>query len=374
MQQKDIEALFDRYREGRETESDRQIMESWYLNRAGRYFSEYTLAERLEDADAVRRLLLQQVRPIKRTFFLYRIAAAAVFLLILGAGIFAYLTQQPYRIPSSEDIAPGRNSATLLLSNGSKIRLSDAAVGMVAERDGAIIEKTRNGELVYEPQGKGESKASYHTLMTANGEQYTLRLPDGTKVWLNAGTQLKFPTSFKGLENREVVLNGEAYFEVVKNKRQPFIVKSPGQQVQVLGTHFNINSYANEPSTKTALLEGSIRIQLFTNSGVRAISKLLVPGEQAVVSQSEIKVEEMVPGDATAWKEGLFRFEKADVKTMMRQFQRWYDITVVYEGEVPKASFSGNLHRNLNLSEALRVLENLGVKFKLDQRKLTIYK
>jgi transmembrane sensor len=374
MQQQDIEALFDRYNEGKETEDDRQIMESWYLHRAGKYFSEYTLTERLEDADAVRDRLLKEIRPLKRVTLWPRIAAAAVFLLVIGAGVFTYLTQTTYRISSIEDVTPGKNAATLLLANGSKISLSDVAVGKLTEQDGALIEKTGNGELVYQSMGAAENKISYHTLMTANGEQYMLRLPDGTKVWLNAGTQLRFPASFKGLNNREVFLSGEAYFEVVKNRRQPFIVKSTGQRVQVLGTHFNINSYANEPNSKTALLEGSVRIQTFAKDGVTTADKLLLPGEQAIVSPSRIKIEEMIPGNAVAWKEGLFRFEKADIKMVMRQLQRWYDITVIYEGEVPQVSFSGNLHRNLNLSEALRVLEHLGIKFKLNERKLTIYK
>jgi len=305
-----------------------------------------------------------------------RIAAvAALVTIIFGAGLFFYrYIDRKEAVAYASDVAPGRQDATLILANGNKIRLSNAKNGELVKESGVSITKSTNGQLIYQIKEMSAGSSQMNTLSTGKGETYQLRLPDGSLVWLNAASSLTFSTNLNTRGKRRVKLDGEGYFEVSKDKKRPFIVESRDQEVEVLGTHFNINSYANEPSTKTALLEGSIRIGVFAANGAKTSQKMIRPGEQAVVSQSVIKVEPLADPEAIAWKEGLFRFEKADIKTVMRQLQRWYNIVVIYDGDVPQVSFSGNLHRNLNLSEALKVLEHLGVKFKLDHRKLTVYK
>lgn len=374
MQRQDIEALFERYRNGKATAYDIQVMESWYLSRAGKFDARYLIADRLEDAESLRSEL-QLERPAGKEVSLWqRLAVAVLVLVVFGAGLFAYLGIGESQSEEMAGISPGRNAATLVLDDGSRFSLSDTPVGQIARADGAVIEKTSSGDLIYQHTAKPRQTTKYHTLLTANGEQYKIQLPDGSKVWLNAGSSLKFPASFDDQSHRTVILSGEGYFEVASNKRQPFIVKTSMQEVEVLGTHFNISSYTNEPETKTALLEGSVQIRVLSRGGMPALESVLRPGQQASVDGSKIHIEEGVTVEAVAWKDGLFNFESTDIRAVMRQLARWYDLEVIYTDDVPKLSFSGNLHRNLDLSQALKVLEHLGLKFKLEKRTLTVYK
>lgn len=263
------------------------------------------------------------------------------------------------------DIAPGGNKAVLTLSNGSRILLTDAANGEILNKSGIKITKTRDGELVYEIIGKVESDINdLNTIETPRGGQYRINLPDGTKVWLNAESSLKFPITFPKTGKRSVQLTGEAYFEVAHNKKQPFIVKTSKQELEVLGTIFNINNYENEIFTTTTLLEGSVKIT--HDEQVRVIKK----GQQAKV-KDEIKVEP-AQEDAIAWKNGIISFTNADIKTIMRQVSRWYDIDVKYEGEIPARLFTGEVSRQANLSELIGILETSKIKFKFNNKTITV--
>ncbi|WP_214225954.1 FecR family protein [Pedobacter sp. B4-66] len=263
------------------------------------------------------------------------------------------------------NIPPGGNKAILTLSNGSKILLTDAENGEISNKSGIKITKTGDGELVYEITGKVENETkALNTIETPRGGQYKINLPDGTKVWLNAESSLKFPIAFESIGNRLVELSGEAYFEVAHNKDQPFIVKTSKQELEVLGTTFNINTYENESFTTTTLLEGSVKITHDNQT------KVIKKGQEAKV-RDDIKVEP-AHDNAVAWKNGIISFTNADIRTIMRQVSRWYDINVKYEGEIPARLFTGEVSRQANLSELIGILETSKIKFKLDNKTITV--
>lgn len=307
------------------------------------------------------------IRPVLRLWL--KIAAAAVVLMIVGLGGYFYYNSGNSEVEkaliTAQAISPGKNAATLTLANGKKIALDEAGSGALAEEAGVVITKSSEGQLIYEIKDRGrQAGIKNNSLNTARGETYRLRLPDGTLVWINAATTLSYPASFAGLKTRTVTLNGEAYFEVSKDKSHPFIVKTAKQQLRVLGTHFNINSYADEGQTLTTLLEGAVEINDQT---------VLKPGEQArLADNGNLSVAQANVEEAMGWKNGFFLFDKDDLPTVMRQISRWYDINVKYEGAIPKASFDGKVYRNLNLSKALEVLKYANVRFRLEGKTIII--
>jgi ferric-dicitrate binding protein FerR (iron transport regulator) len=207
----------------------------------------------------------------------------------------------------------------------------------------------------------------FNTIETPKGGKFQIRLPDGSKVWLNAASSIRFPAKFAG-SKRKVELRGEAYFEVAHDESKIFEVNARNQTVQVLGTHFNINAYEDEPSVNTTLLEGSVRI-----SDVRTnVSQLLKPGEQSQLSEQIEIINLKNTNEAVAWKDGYFQFDEADIKTVMRQIERWYDVSVVYEGNLPNYRFAGEIERNLSLLQVLKVLEKTNVHFRLEGREVIV--
>ena len=301
-------------------------------------------------------------------------AAAAAIIIVLGAGIFYFRQENSRQILVNDirnDIAPGKNNAaTLTLGNGRKILLSAAAKGQLAREAGIMITKTIDGQVIYSVQNQDHLvRAKANTLSTSVGETYRLRLPDQSEVWLNASSSIKFPASFAGQHLREVELNGEAYFEIAKDKAHPFIVKTEQQEIQVLGTHFNINSYGDKSSTITTLLEGSLRV-------LNAVKKseVIKPGEQSVVDRKEkIIISKADVKQAMAWKNGYFRFREERIDRIMLEISRWYAIEVSYQGELPTEKFSGNISRYKNISEVLNMLSySNAVKFKVEGRRVTV--
>ncbi len=273
------------------------------------------------------------------------------------------------------DIKAGENKAILTLGDGSKIILDDAKNGILANQGGNSVLKAAEGEIIYsflneikDPLNEDQqAPLIYNTIETPKGGKFQIKLPDGSKVWLNAASSLRFPTVFNG-SKRQVELNGEAYFEVSPDKSKIFEVSTRNQVVQVLGTHFNINAYLDEPTVNTTLLEGSVRVSdLRTN-----ISQLLKPGEQSQLSEQIEIVNLKSTNEAVAWKEGYFQFDKADIKTVMRQIERWYDVSVVYEGDLPNYRFGGEIERNLSLLQVLKVLEKTKVHFRLEGREVIV--
>lgn len=276
---------------------------------------------------------------------------------------------------SENDIEPGEDKAILTLGDGTKIILDDAQNGVLANQGGNSILKAAEGELIYtfsteinavHPEGNFDS-IFFNTIETPKGGKFQVRLPDGSKVWLNAASSLRFPTRFEG-SKRQVELHGEAYFEVAHDESKIFEVNTRNQTVQVLGTHFNINAYEDEPSVNTTLLEGSVRISdLRTN-----ISQMLKPGEQSKLTERIEIINVKNTAEAVAWKEGYFQFHEADIKTVMRQIERWYDVSVIYEGDVPTHRFGGEIERSLSLIQVLKVLEKTKVHFRLEGREVIV--
>jgi len=284
-----------------------------------------------------------------------RYAAAILFLIVVAAGVSYIISGKndagKVTLAGNQvirDVLPGHSGAVLKLSNGRSILLDTVKNGRLAEgfvksSDAITIEKV---------------SVEYATLFTPFGRQEQIILSDGTKVWLNAGSSLRFPTAFAGTQRR-VEVTGEAYFEVARNAAQPFIVKAGSEEIKVLGTHFNVNAYADELSVKTTLLEGSVEINNNT---------ILRPDEQC-----ENGTVSKVDADASvAWVYGFFQFEHADIKAVMRQLSRWYNVEVQYEGKITEERFGGEIQRNLKLSEVLELLSRTGIHYILNGSMLTI--
>src|SRR6185312_4085749 len=302
--------------------------------------------------------------------------AAAAILLLFASGGYLFLNHENSKTQVASihnnvpvnDAAPGGNKAILTLANGSKIVLNNVKNGALTQQGNTKVVKLDDGKLAYQSdETTAPIAVEYNTVSTPRGGQYQLTLADGSKVWLNAESAITFPTAFTGNE-RKVTIKGEAYFEVAHDASKPFQVTVNGMQVQVLGTHFNINAYDDEGEIKTTLLEGSVKVSKGPES------KLITPGQQAVVSSTEPKivVQQADVDEAVAWKNGLFHFNNADLQEVMRQLSRWYDVNVMYDGTIPKREFAGEMQRDLNLSQVLELLVKNDVHFKIDGKKIIV--
>lgn len=305
----------------------------------------------------------------------YRVAAAASVILIVSFAFYFTISdvsdkgeKNAVLHPSQKDLVPGGNRALLTLANGSTIILDSASNGTLSKQGNVKVIKLNDGQLVYDKTNEKKDEILYNTISTPKGGQYQLVLSDGSRVWLNAASSLRFPATFS-TDKRKVELTGEGYFEVAKNKAKPFEVVTGNAVVEVLGTHFNINAYNDEAEVRTTLLEGSVNVR-GENSGAT-----IVPGEQAVLTNTSNKVgvkKNVDVEEVTAWKNGLFQFKQADVQTIMRQIARWYNVDVVYENGIPNKKFDGKIHRNANASEIFKILEEGGIHFKIDGGKLIV--
>lgn len=301
-----------------------------------------------------------------------RILTAGAAILILAFGINHFMSKQTahsYEHLTQNDIAPGKIGATLTLANGKTINLGAIASGESIKENGIVISKTSDGQLLYQSHQNKNDTQDLHTLSTALGQTYTLTLPDQTKVWLNAASSLTYHSTLKGKGVRRVQLKGEAYFEVAKDKTRPFLVESGTQKIEVLGTHFNVNAYADEKTYRTTLLEGSVKIT------DHAQSSILLPGYQAATLNGEIKLSQVDTNFAVAWKSNNFTFDRLDIKEIMRMIARWYDVEVIYKEEIPSGKFWGSVSRFDRISQVLIPLEATGnVHFKIEGRKVYVYR
>ncbi len=312
----------------------------------------------------------------------YQLGVAAIILVMLSIGLFFYTnrtidTKQAISkskpINEKSIIKPGGDKAVLTLSDGSKIILEDAKKGLLANQAGVSIQKTADGELLYSFSKNVNSVSEalpgeviYNKIETPFGGKYQINLPDGSKVWLNSASTLRFPALFSG-NTREVELNGEAYFDVAKNPNKPFKVITKDQIVEVLGTQFNINSYSDEETFKTTLIEGSVKI-IYKDRVV-----LLSPGQQFQPERHSSKVIEADTEEVTAWKNGYFLFKDEDIQSIMRKISRWYNVEVSYSGHIPDVGFGGNISRSKDINEVLNVLQlTNAVHFKVEGRRITV--
>ncbi|MCS3800876.1 FecR domain-containing protein [Niastella sp. OAS944] len=319
----------------------------------------------------------------KRNYMRWLSVAAAV-LVVGGAGIWMLRSKEAsttkgteQQVPMATTIPAGGNKATLTLADGTVIDLDKAGNGTIATEGKTKVNKKEDGQLEYKSTtSTRQSSITYNLLSTPRGGQYQLILPDGSKVWLNAASSIKYPTAFSDNE-RIVEITGEAYFEIAnvinkaENEKVPFVVKANEIEVEVLGTHFNMNVYSDEDAVRTTLLEGRVKLKL---NGTDTYS-ILQPGQQATWNKKsdeikkfrDVDVEEVV-----AWKNGYFQFSNSDIKAVMRQLERWYDVKVEYHGTLPDKEFVGTLPRSLDLSKVLMLLEKQNVHFKIDGRKIIV--
>lgn len=392
--------LMEKYSGNSITKEELEVLLS--MARAGQFDEAFTqvLEQQWEEAKAVKeetgidwdakldaRLLAHKQTfetPVvrKRKWFYY---AAAVLLFAAGTGIF-FLTSNNKSSQKNKAAAlalnadtiiiqPGSDGAVLTLSDGRSIVLDSAGNGLVATQGDARI-LNNSGCIRYDERPDIPSEELYNKLTTAKGKQFHLVLSDGTKVWLNAASSIRYPTVFTK-ETRRVQITGEAYFEVAhtnqKKNAQPFVVQFTNAagyngEVQVLGTHFNINAYNDEAAVKTTLLEGKVKVAL-NNQSV-----LLAPGQQAAVNKyGRINTAAGIDMDAVvAWKNGYFSFNETDMPTMMRQISRWYDVEIEYAGAIPQRRFGGEISRNSNATQVLKIMEESEVHFKISGKKIIV--
>jgi transmembrane sensor len=302
-------------------------------------------------------------------------SAAAAVLIIISTSIYYFQGSPEQVLVNTEtprfknDVAPGNNKAVLTLDDGSKIDLDDAKTGILASESNVDIKKTGDGKLEYAASAQDAKIIKYNILSTPMGGEYQLVLPDGSKVWLNSGSTLRFPTSFVGTE-RIVELKGEAYFDITKNSKMPFLVRTNNaMDIKVLGTQFNIMAYDDEKNINTTLIEGSVEV-------LKGPGKtLLKPGQEAVLNKGSgnIKVSIADLEQAIAWKNGYFIFSNENIESIMRKVSRWYNVDVIYQGNLSNKDFVGTISRNKNVSELLKMLELTGaVHFNIDGRRITV--
>lgn len=315
----------------------------------------------------------------------FRVSAAAALLAVFVTGAWFFvlhknagrppIAAQKSAPPAPGDILPGSNKALLTLDDGSTIVLDSAKSGSLTRQGNTRVLKSEDGQLKYEPvTGDNAIGMSYNVLSTPKGGQYRLVLPDGSQVWLNAASSIRYPTAFSGKE-RKVEVAGEAYFEITKNTSMPFRVLVDHQlktanpmEIDVLGTRFNVNAYADETAIKTTLLEGSVRVARGAYSG------LLRPGQQAQLQENgEIQwIPNADTENAVAWKDGVFEFGDENLQTVMRQISRWYDVEVVYEGKIPTDKFTGRVSRNTSLSGVLKILKLSDIRLTIENKKIIV--
>ncbi|MDR6783217.1 transmembrane sensor [Pedobacter africanus] len=371
--------LISKYKQGTTTEKERLLIEQWFLAD----LEESACVPDRKRIDAADRRIsahLQQhigaAKPAGQPLWLRVAGVAAVVAIAFGIWFYAIrpsagesATPRNY----ANDIQPGKHTATLTLANGRTLALSDAKSGVVIDvsnlkyNDGTDVEAVVKEAPLF---GK-----EIMTISTPLGGTYQVALPDGTKIWLNAGSSLKFSAAWKGQPERKVWLSGEGYFEVAKTARHsPFIVVTAKQQVEVLGTHFNISSYTDESDTETTLLEGLVRVS--SSRTARRDEVVLKPNQQSILTNNNrITVKTVDTERAVAWKNGLFIFDDEPLHQIMKQIARWYNVEVVYEGVDENKKFGGSISRAGQLSKVLRQLEKTGgVQFEIQERRVIVMK
>lgn len=378
MENNELKELLERYRNGSSTPEDKAFLESWYLthNQSAPYIMPDN--DRNEDVDRIWAVIQKGLPPQKKNSLGYSLAIAASVLIFVAAGSYFLIhskNKASTNIIVKNDIVPGKNEAILTLGNGKKVSLTNTGNGLITQQSGIKVIKSGNGQLIYKVinadafVADDTKNTNWNTITTPRGGQWEVILPDNSKVWLNSASSLKYPEHFAGT-TRNVELKGEAYFEVFHNVKMPFHVKCDRQDVEVLGTHFNITAYPDDPNIRTTLLEGSVKV----SQPEKNITKLLKPGQEAMLSDIGIKVIEVDAEDAIAWKEGIFLFNDDHLDEIMKEISRWYNVDVEFKDEtLKKETFSGTVSRFAQASEVLRKLEVLGgVSFRMEPHKIIV--
>lgn len=330
------------------------------------------LGTELQRLKILQRIQERKNQPVRKVVYLkplYRTIAAAAVLLIVVCTTWLLVVKKapPAAPPVAARILPGTNKAVLTLSDGSVIELDSTGGNTITDKSGIKIINLA-GQLSYSKLPPGAAANSFNTLATPRGGQYHILLPDGSKVWLNAASSIRFPVAFTGKERR-VEVTGEAYFEVAQKKGQPFMVQAPGQLISVLGTHFNVTAYNDEKEITTTLVQGKVKIKTGTGEVIMS------PGQQAKVLQQagDIHIASVDTTEVMAWMQQKFVYNNADLATVMRKIQRWYVVDVRYEkGIDPESHFSGSISMDQELSDVLKVLELSGIHFKVENKTVIV--
>lgn len=390
MQREEVQKLVEKYLHNSASAEETEKLFQWYRSELNTD-SEWNFDPE-EDEENLKSFIFSKIdlpELAERKVPVYRryssLAAAATVLIFIVSGLYFYIRRDqiqtapvPVKVAAKQkvkDIQPGGIKAILTLSDGKKIVLDDSQNGVLINQGGIKIHKNSKGIIEYTLSksaneqsltDKREIQTVYNTIQTPVGGKFQLNLADGSKVWLNSASSLRFPVFFSG-NSREVELKGEAYFEVSKHDDKKFSVRSGNQTVEVLGTHFNINAYSDEPSITTTLIEGAVRV-IELNSKK---SQILKPGEQSKVD-TDIRIKRKDTQAEVAWKDGYFYFENARIETVMRQLGRWYGITARYEGVLPEHHFEGAVDTNLTLLEVLEILEKSNIHFRLEGKEVVV--
>ncbi|MHA4806985.1 FecR family protein [Flavitalea flava] len=393
MTQEELSILAQKYLSGQATEVEKRMLNEWYYDNPseGEWVAQIP-AEEGEDViqleqkmknrlfnylelgsgraqGILRTLELEKNLPARsrRKFPAYW-AAAALLILCLVSG----LVYHQRHATTGVDIAPGSNKAELTLADGSKILLDSSRSGILVQQGNTSVQQTAKGTLAYHSlPARADAEVLYNLLSVPRGGQYRLELPDGSSVWLNATSSIRYPVAFGGKE-RLVEMKGEAYFEITPDPSRPFKVKvADREEIEVLGTQFNVNAYEDETILYTTLLQGRIRVAASGNpSGVSP-----KPGQQTLLDKSgQIQVNEGADEEAVmAWKKGMFVFNNEDIGSIMRQMERWYDVKVHYEGKVEDKTFTGQISRYAQVSQVLKMLElTQDIHFKVEANEITV--
>ncbi|NQX39025.1 FecR domain-containing protein [Pedobacter steynii] len=369
MTEQEIVKLLKKYTEGNCTPEETALVESLYMMMEE--VSPAPSPKNIEKAyvQVKKNLPIANKKPIRRRLL---VAASVLLALSIGISLYPYSdkkkSDKPISISAKTKFIPGKSQAFLILANGKKIPLNEVANGKIATEGNAVITKTEQGQIAYNNVETKNLAAVYNTVSTPRGGEYILTLSDGTKVWLNAATSIAYPSTFTG-KTRDVKIDGEAYFEVAHHPEQPFRVSANDQTIEVLGTHFNVNSYTDEPNLKTTLFEGQVKI---IKSGQTVILK---PGEQAInnrnsgslVVSKDVDVQQVL-----AWKNGRFYFNFTDAGTVLRQIARWYNVELQFRGKVPEQRLSGSFSKYENAGKALEILQYAGVNLKIEGRTIIV--
>lgn len=364
MQEQELRDLLARIQDGTATDAEKALLENWYLQYREQDIAEYSREERVEDAAAIWAELQPVITPPKQGRLWPRIAAAASVLLVLGAGTWFALHQPKPAAPSNSDVAPFTTTA-LLKSGGRVILLDSTANGRITQTN---VTKSPGEQLTYEPVNDTYTTIYDTIQIPAGGRPYTIQLTDGTRITLNAATTLRYPQAFSKNRKEEIeLISGEIYAEVVHNAAAPLQIKTQGQTITDIGTVFNIAAYTDEPDARTTLIEGAVKV----NAAGKETT--LSPGSQAIFTGNNLTASSANLEQATAWKDGLFRFNGENINAIMRQLARWYNIEVIYEGKVTDEVFYGRVARTRNISEVLRILErSKKVYFKIEGKRVTV--
>lgn len=367
--QEELQAMLNRYKTGTASAAEIEFIEQYdaifdkapglsqTMSAAERQSWEESLSQDMDSRVKAFKAKEEQQAKVVPMYKRFRWVAAAVFILLIGAAYFTWFSnsQQEASQILAEAIAPGKDGAKLKLSDGRIVMIDSLQDGLIAT-DGNVQVYKENGQIVY--KGKAD-EVIYNEIVTDKGRQWSAQLPDGSTVWLNAASSLRYPLQFNGNE-RLVVMTGEASFNVVHNDQQTFRVQVKDQLIEDIGTEFNINAYDNEAKIVTTVVEGVASV---STKGQRVIVNA---GSQAAQENGTLAVSEADTDKAIAWRKGLFNVDGMDIRAFGRQLERWYNIEVVYDEKLPSYTLGGFTYRNNNLQEVLKVLELSGVKFKME--------